>query len=111
MTITSSLKNFYTENESEIFSILPFHLEPDILNWLVSALISSYVTFRFDDIIFHFTLSAVDFALQQDPKSWRTSHMNTNKIKNEKMFPEGVKQGLIFHSCNINSQNTAWKLL
>ena len=57
------------------FTISPFHLIPDILNWSVKALISSYVTFRFDDVICHFTLSADDVAPQQDPKSQRTSNI------------------------------------
>ena len=51
------------------FTISPFHLIPDVFNLLVSALISNYVTFRFDDVICHFMLSADDVAPQQDPKS------------------------------------------
>ena len=47
----------------------------DVLNWLVSARISNYVTFRFDDVIYHFTLSADDVTHEQDPKSQRTSHI------------------------------------
>ena len=69
MNITRSLKKFDTDNESGNSQYCLFYLIPDVLNWLVSALISSNVKFRIDDAICHFTLSADDAAPQQDPKS------------------------------------------
>ena len=52
---------------------IAFSLNTRRFNLVVSALISNYVTFRFDDVICHFTLSADDFAPKQDLKSQRTN--------------------------------------
>ena len=54
------------------FKISPFHLMPDVLNWSVSALISNYMTVRFNDVLYHFMLSADEVAPEQDPKLQRT---------------------------------------
>ena len=44
--------------------------------WLVSALKASYATYRFDDVIYHFTLSVDDRGPQEQvPKSQRTSQL------------------------------------
>ena len=53
----------------------------NVINWLVSALKTNYTTYRSDDLIYHFRLSADDVRPQQDPNPQRTSHTCTCMVK------------------------------
>ena len=48
---------------------------PVVINRLVSVPKSNYMTYRFHDVIHHFTLSADDVGPQQNPESQRTSYV------------------------------------
>ena len=73
---------------------------PDVINWSNSAPKSNYVMYRFDDVIFNFTLSADDIGPQQDQKSWRTSHVRWYLMINDDFLQFSIKTYVVGTRCN-----------
>ena len=83
--VSSFLYCYNTEKKIKLnwqLKILPFHLMPDVINWLVSVPKSIFVTYRLNKVVHLFTLPADDVRPQRYPKLQQMPHGLLLKTEN-----------------------------